>query len=84
MITLPIAAALAASILGTSFLSGIFGMAGGMILMGILLVMMPLAAAAGGMSTDLAGALLGAGPFAKVLAGAPDAASASSKPMVWR
>ena len=30
MITLPIAAALAASILGTSFLSGIFGMAGGM------------------------------------------------------
>jgi hypothetical protein len=45
MITLPIAAALAASILGTSFLSGIFGMAGGMILMGILLAMMPLAAA---------------------------------------
>jgi uncharacterized membrane protein YfcA len=45
MITLPAAAALAASILGTSFLSGIFGMAGGMILMGILLAMMPLAAA---------------------------------------
>ncbi len=45
MITLPTAAALAASILGTSFLSGIFGMAGGMILMGILLAMMPLAAA---------------------------------------
>ena len=45
MITLPIAAALAASILATSFLSGIFGMAGGMILMGILLAMMPLAAA---------------------------------------
>jgi uncharacterized membrane protein YfcA len=45
MLTLPIAAALAASILGTSFLSGIFGMAGGMILMGILLAMMPLAAA---------------------------------------
>ena len=45
MITLPIAAALAASILGTSFLSGIFGMAGGMILMGIFLAMMPLTAA---------------------------------------
>jgi uncharacterized membrane protein YfcA len=45
MISLPTAAALAASILGTSFLSGIFGMAGGMILMGILLAMMPLAAA---------------------------------------
>ncbi len=45
MITLPTAAALAASILGTSFLSGIFGMAGGMILVGILLAIMPLAAA---------------------------------------
>jgi uncharacterized protein len=45
MITLPIAAALGASILGTSFLSGIFGMAGGMILMGILLAIMPVAAA---------------------------------------
>jgi hypothetical protein len=31
-----------------------------------------LAAAAGGMSADLAGAFLGAGPFAKVLAAAPD------------
>ena len=45
MITLPIAAALAASVLATSFLSGIFGMAGGMILMGILLAIMPVAAA---------------------------------------
>jgi uncharacterized membrane protein YfcA len=45
MISLPIAAALAASILSTSFISGIFGMAGGMILMAILLAMMPLAAA---------------------------------------
>lgn len=45
MITLPMVAALAASILGTAFISGIFGMAGGMILMGILLAMMPVAAA---------------------------------------
>ena len=45
MISLPFASALAAAILSTSFISGIFGMAGGMILMGILLFMMPLAAA---------------------------------------
>jgi uncharacterized protein len=45
MISIPVAAALAASILSTSFISGIFGMAGGMILMAILLAMMPLAAA---------------------------------------
>ena len=45
MIGLPFASALAAAVLSTSFLSGIFGMTGGMILMGILLVMMPLAAA---------------------------------------
>src|SRR5262245_39582744 len=45
MISLPFASALAAAILSTSFLSGILGMAGGMILMGILLLMMPLAAA---------------------------------------
>ena len=45
MISIPVAAALAASILATSFISGIFGMAGGMILMGILLATMPLAAA---------------------------------------
>jgi uncharacterized protein len=45
MISLPIAMGLAAAVLSTSFVSGIFGMAGGMILMGILLAMMPLAAA---------------------------------------
>jgi uncharacterized membrane protein YfcA len=45
MITLPIAIALATAVLTTSFLSGIFGMAGGIILIGILLVMMPVASA---------------------------------------
>ena len=45
MLTLPLAAAFAASVLFTSFLSGIFGMAGGMILMGLLLAMLPLAQA---------------------------------------
>jgi uncharacterized membrane protein YfcA len=34
-------AALCAAMIGTSFLSGIFGMAGGMILIGILLVLLP-------------------------------------------
>jgi len=38
-------AVLAAGVVVTSFLSGIFGMAGGMILMGLLLAMMPLPAA---------------------------------------
>jgi uncharacterized protein len=42
---LPVLATLAAGILGTSFLSGIFGMAGGMLLMGLLLAVMPVAAA---------------------------------------
>jgi uncharacterized membrane protein YfcA len=45
MTSLPIAAMLAVTILSTSFISGIFGMAGGMILMGILLALMPVAAA---------------------------------------
>jgi uncharacterized protein len=45
MISLPLAAALAAAILSTSFVSGMFGMAGGMMLMGILLALMPVAAA---------------------------------------
>ena len=45
MISLPIALTLTAAVLSTSFVSGIFGMAGGMILMGILLAIMPLAAA---------------------------------------
>ncbi len=38
-------AGLTAVMLGTAFLSGIFGMAGGMILMGVLLAVMPLPAA---------------------------------------
>jgi uncharacterized membrane protein YfcA len=42
---LPVLATLAIGILGTSFLSGIFGMAGGMLLMGLLLAVMPVAAA---------------------------------------
>ena len=45
MITLPFAAALVATVLSTAFLSGIFGMVGGLILMGILLAIMPVAAA---------------------------------------
>jgi uncharacterized membrane protein YfcA len=45
MITPPLIAALGAAVLSTSFISGIFGMAGGMILIGLLLLMMPLAAA---------------------------------------
>jgi uncharacterized protein len=45
MITLPIAATLGAAVLATSFISGIFGMAGGMILIGILLAIMPVAGA---------------------------------------
>ena len=42
MISVPFAAALAASVLSTSFISGVFGMAGGMILMNFLLSMIPL------------------------------------------
>src|SRR4051812_15073286 len=45
MLTLPLFATLAAGIIVTSFLSGIFGMAGGMVLMGLLLAIMPLSAA---------------------------------------
>ena len=45
MISVPFAAALAASVLCTAFISGVFGMAGGMILMGLLLALMPLAPA---------------------------------------
>ena len=45
MIALPLAAALSAAVLTTSFISGIFGMAGGMILMGILLMLLPVPAA---------------------------------------
>jgi uncharacterized membrane protein YfcA len=43
--TLPTLAILVAAIVATSFISGIFGMAGGMVLMGILLAIMPLSAA---------------------------------------
>lgn len=45
MLSLPLAAGFAAAIVSTSFISGIFGMAGGMILMGILLAFMPMAPA---------------------------------------
>ena len=45
MLTLPLAVSFAAVVLVTSFLSGIFGMAGGMVLMGLLLVMLPVAQA---------------------------------------
>jgi len=45
MITLPAAIALAAAVLTTSFVSGIFGMAGGIILIVMLLVVMPVAPA---------------------------------------
>jgi uncharacterized protein len=45
MLSLGIAVTLAAAVLATSFVSGIFGMAGGMILLGILLALMPVAAA---------------------------------------
>ena len=47
MLTLPLTAAFAAAVLFTAFLSGIFGMAGGMILLGLLLAMLPLAQAHG-------------------------------------
>ncbi|MCC6194227.1 MAG: TSUP family transporter [Burkholderiales bacterium] len=45
MLTLPMLAMVGAGVLVTSFLSGIFGMAGGMLLMGLLLAIMPLPAA---------------------------------------
>ena len=41
-ISLFVVAALAFSTLATSFISGILGMAGGMILMGVLLALLPL------------------------------------------
>src|SRR4051812_49515890 len=41
MFTLPILAALAVVAVVTSFISGIFGMAGGMLLIGFLLVLLP-------------------------------------------
>ena len=45
MTSIGFAALLFAAVLGTSFLSGIFGMAGGLILMGILLAALPVASA---------------------------------------
>lgn len=45
MFTLPVAAGLALTVVATSFISGIFGMAGGMILMGALLLVVPVAQA---------------------------------------
>lgn len=45
MLSLPVFAAIAVSVVITSFISGILGMAGGMILMGILLAFMPVPAA---------------------------------------
>jgi uncharacterized membrane protein YfcA len=45
MFSLPVAAFLAVAVVGTSFLSGIFGMAGGMILMGLLVLVIPVAPA---------------------------------------
>ena len=43
--SLPLIVLLFVTVLGTSFLSGIFGMAGGLILMGVLLAVMPVASA---------------------------------------
>ena len=45
MLSVPIALGLAVSIIATSFLSGLFGMAGGMVLMGLLLILLPVPAA---------------------------------------
>ena len=45
MLSVPIAIGLAASIIATSFLSGLFGMAGGLVLMGLLLILLPVPAA---------------------------------------
>jgi uncharacterized membrane protein YfcA len=45
MLSVPIAIGLAVSIVATSFLSGLFGMAGGMVLMGLLLLFLPVPAA---------------------------------------
>lgn len=45
MFSLPALAGLGTAVLATSFLSGLFGMAGGMVLMGILLLFLPVPAA---------------------------------------
>jgi len=41
MLSVPLAMGLGFTVLATSFLSGLFGMAGGMVLMGILLTILP-------------------------------------------
>ena len=43
--SLPVLALLIATMIGTAFLSGLFGMAGGLILIGVLLAIMPVPAA---------------------------------------
>ena len=45
MLTLPLTAGLGLAVLATSFLSGLFSMAGGMVLMGILLALLPVTSA---------------------------------------
>lgn len=45
MLTFPLLASLGATVVATSFLSGLFGMAGGMVLMGFLLMMLPVPSA---------------------------------------
>lgn len=45
MMSAPVLAALALLVVGTSFLSGVFGMAGGLILLGVLLLLMDVAPA---------------------------------------
>ncbi len=45
MLTVPLTLGLGLAALATSFLSGLFGMAGGMVLMGLLLVLLPVSSA---------------------------------------
>ncbi|MBP2314797.1 TSUP family transporter [Azospirillum soli] len=45
MLTFPLTVGLGLAVLVTSFLSGLFGMAGGMVLMGVLLLMLPVTSA---------------------------------------
>ena len=45
MLTLPLMVGLGLTVLVTSFLSGLFGMAGGMVLMGLLLILLPVPSA---------------------------------------
>lgn len=45
MLSMPVIVSLGISIIATSFISGLFGMAGGMVLMGLLLLVLPVPAA---------------------------------------